>query len=218
MPEKKIKLLVADDHKLFIEGLRYVLKNELQIEVTDFALNGKEAIEKCRILDIDAVIMDINMPVIDGLQATEQIKQLFPSIKIIVVSTANDYTTVTKAIKSGADGYVLKDAGSEELIKALRTVFKNELFISAALAHFFANEKEKTRSRNEYIKFSENLITPREHSVLKLIAEGFTNQQIADTLFLSVKTVDTHRKNMLAKLKLPNTAALVKFAFENKLL
>ena len=217
MQQRKLKLLVADDHRLFMEGLQYVLKQELHIEVAGFAINGKEAIDKCQ-EDFDAVLMDVRMPLIDGIQATAAIKQLYPHIKIIILSTSNDLTTISNAIKAGADAYVLKDDGSSELISALKTVNKNEIFLSPSIAHYFSNNINKTKTRNDYIQFSANLITPREQSVLRLIADGYTNQQIADTLFISVKTADTHRKNMLAKLKLSNTAALVKFAMENKLI
>jgi DNA-binding NarL/FixJ family response regulator len=143
---------------------------------------------------------------------------LYPHIRIIILSTASDLTTISSAIKAGADAYILKDEGSGELISALRAINKNEIFLSPSIAHYFSNDTSKLKTRNDYIQFSANLITPREQSVLRLIAEGYTNQQIADTLFISVKTADTHRKNMLAKLKLSNTAALVKFAIENKLI
>src|SRR5690348_681250 len=102
MREQKIRLLVADDHRLFIEGMKYILQNELHVEVAGFALNGKEAIDKCNGTDFDAVLMDINMPVIDGIQATAAIKKLYPFIKIIIISTSNDLPTVTKALKAGA--------------------------------------------------------------------------------------------------------------------
>jgi DNA-binding NarL/FixJ family response regulator len=217
MHQQKFKLLVADDHRLFMEGLQYVLKHELHIEVAGFAINGKEAIEKCQ-EDFDAVLMDVRMPLIDGIQATAAIKQLYPHIKIIILSTSGDLTTVSNAIKAGADAYVLKDVGSAELITALRAVNRDEIYLSPSIAQYFSSETAKRKTRNDYIHFSANLITPREQSVLRLIAEGYTNQQIADTLFISVKTADTHRKNMLAKLKLSNTAALVKFAIENKLI
>jgi DNA-binding NarL/FixJ family response regulator len=217
MHQHKLKLLVADDHRLFMEGLQYVLKQELHIEIAGFAINGKEAIEKCQ-EDFDVVLMDVRMPLIDGIQATAAIKQLYPHIRIIIISTASDLTTISSAIKAGADAYILKDEGSGELISALRAINKNEIFLSPSIAHYFSNDTSKLKTRNDYIQFSANLITPREQSVLRLIAEGYTNQQIADTLFISVKTADTHRKNMLAKLKLSNTAALVKFAIENKLI
>lgn len=217
MRDKKLKLLIADDHRLFIEGLRYVLKHELNMEICGVAMNGKEAADKCGSENIDVVLMDINMPVMDGIQSTATIKQMHPSVKVIIVTTQNDLTTITRAIKAGVDGYVLKNAGTDDLISAFKAVRKNEIFVSESIAHFVTDDTSNIKSRTDYIQFSENLITPREHAVLKLIAEGFTNQQIADTFNLSVKTVDTHRKNLLAKLNLPNTAALVKFAIENKL-
>lgn len=218
MHNQKIKLLVADDHRLFIEGLRFVLKEEMHIDIADFAINGKEAIDKCNKENYDVVLMDINMPVIDGIQATLQIKALHPQIKIIMVSMLSDLPTINKALNAGADAYILKNTGSDDLLKALKAVYKNEIFISESLSHFFTRDADNSlKTKKEYIQFSENIITPREQSVLKLIVEGYTNQHIADTLFISVKTADTHRKNMLAKLNLTNTASLVKFAIENKL-
>ena len=217
MLKQNTRLLVADDHRLFIEGLQYVLKQDLNIEVAGFALNGKEAIEQCNSKDYDVVLMDIHMPVIDGIQATTTIRQLYPDIKIIILSTASDLSTVSNALKAGAHAYVLKDAGSNELIKALHSVNKNEIYISSSIAHFFSDDSGNS-IRKDYIQFTKNLITTREQAVLRLIADGYTNQQIGDTLFISVGTADTHRKNLLAKLKVSNTAALVRFALENKLI
>lgn len=217
MPDTKLKLLIADDHRLFMEGLQYLLKNELQAEIKDVAGNGKEAIDKCSRTDIDAVIMDIHMPVIDGIQATRTIKQMHPHIKVVIISAADDITTVSAALKAGANAYLLKDDGCGEIIKAFRTISRNNIFISPSLAHFFTDSITNPKTRTEYIHFTESLITPREQSILKLISEGYTNQEIAETLVIAVATADTHRKNMLAKLKLSNTAALVRFAVENKL-
>jgi DNA-binding NarL/FixJ family response regulator len=218
MPDKKLRLLIADDHRLFIEGLRFVLKEEFDIEIAGYVLNGKEAIEQCKKEKFDVVLMDINMPVIDGIEATREIKRLNAEIKIIIISMLGDLPSVTKAINAGADAFVLKNADSNDLMKALQSIAKNEIYVSESITHFFTRDNNNSlKTKKEYIQFSENVITPREQSVLKLIVEGYTNQQIADTLFISVKTADTHRKNMLAKLNLPNTASLVKFAIENKL-
>jgi two-component system nitrate/nitrite response regulator NarL len=217
MLKQNTRLLVADDHRLFIEGLQYVLKQDLNIEVAGFALNGKEAIEQCNSKYYDVVLMDIHMPVIDGIQATTNTRQLYPDIKIIILSTASDLSTVSNALKAGAHAYVLKDACSNELIKALHSVNKNEIYISSSIGHFFSDDSVKS-IRKDYIQFTKNLITTREQAVLRLIADGHTNQQIADTLFISVGTADTHRKNLLGKLKVSNTAALVRFALENKLI
>jgi DNA-binding NarL/FixJ family response regulator len=218
MQPKKLRLLVADDHLLFIEGLKYILKDELHIEIAGHALNGKEAIEKCQKEEFDIVLMDINMPVIDGVEATREIRTHYPGVKIIMVSMLDNLASVIKSLKAGADAYVLKNTGSADLLDAFRAVRKNETYITPSLAHFFSQDGNgRLKAKAEYIRFSENIITDREQQILKLIVEGYTDQQIAETLFLSDKTVSTHRKNMLAKLQVPNTAALVKFAMENKL-
>lgn len=216
---KKLRLLVADDHRLFIEGLRYILKDELHIEIAGIALNGNEAIDKCRKEEFDLVLMDINMPVINGVEATREIRRLHPDLRIIMVSMIENPASVTQSLKAGADAYVLKNTGTEDLLEAFRTVMRGKIYISPQLAHFFKEDgSDGNGSKGDYIKFSESRITPREQQILKLIVEGYTDQQIAATLFLSDKTVSTHRKNMLAKLKLNNTASLVKFAIDNKLI
>lgn len=214
-----MKLLITDDHKLFIEGIKHLLYDEFKIENVSVALNGKEAIDKCNREKFDVVLMDINMPVIDGIHATREIKTLHPEIKIIMVSMLADYSSVIKALKAGADAYILKSEGTEELANALRSIFKGEIFLSPTLADIFTKDATgKITTREDVLRFSENLITTREQEILKLICEGFTNDQISKTLNIALRTVDTHRTNMLTKLQLPNTAALVKFAIENKLI
>ena len=218
MLQQKLRLLVADDHLLFIEGLKYILKDELHIEIAGFALNGKDAIEQCKNGNYDVVLMDINMPVIDGVEATREIRSHHPEIKIIMVSMLDNLASVTKSLKAGADAYVLKNTGTADLLNAFKAVKRNEIYITPSLAHFFSDDiNGKLKPKSEYIHFSESLITERERQIFKLIVEGFTDQAIAETLFISDKTVSTHRKNMLAKLQVPNTAALVKFAIRNKL-
>ncbi len=214
----KYKLLVVDDHRIFIDGLKYILQNELSCSICDYALNGKEAIEKSRNGDFDIILMDVNMPLVDGVQATREIRLYKPDLKIIFLSMLSEPSNVVKALKAGANAYVLKSAGTNEIADAIRAVFKNEIYISKSISHFFGDESfDLNFSKEDPVSFMENLITPREKSILKLIVEGFTNKEIAGILFISEKTTETHRKNMLAKLKLPNTASLVKFAIENKL-
>lgn len=218
MPDKKLKLLLADDHKMFIEGLQLILKYELQMEIIGHALNGKEAIEMCSKPEIDALIMDIHMPVINGIEATRIIKQLYPYLKIIIISSEDSINIVTEALKAGADAFVLKESGCNELSKAFKCIYRNEIYISETIAHFFLNNNTRCTNRAEHLHHKENCITPREQAIVKLISEGYTNQQIAKTLFIAVSTADTHRKNILSKLKLPNTAALIRFAVENNLI
>ena len=217
MSDSKLKLLIVDDHQLFISGLKLILKEQLNLEITDYALNGKDAIEKARKEKFDIILMDINMPMIDGIEATRDIKRINKDTKVLIVSMLTDFDTVTKVLKAGADGFLIKNADATEFVKAFHTLQNNEIYLSGVLSDLFSKDKNGKINKKEYIQFTENIVTPREKSILKMIAEGHTSQFIADALFLSVKTVDTHRNNMLAKLNLPNTAALVKFAFDNKL-
>ena len=135
-----------------------------------------------------------------------------------MLSMLTDVNTITKALKAGADGYVLKSNSSEDLLNAFNKVLNHRIFISPTVAHYFSDESPGASGTKEsFIRFSETLVSPREKDVLKLIVEGFTNREIAETLSISEKTVDTHRKNILSKLKLSNTASLVKFAIKNNL-
>jgi DNA-binding NarL/FixJ family response regulator len=219
MMKSKLKLLIADDHQLFISGLQLILKDQLNIEIFDFAFNGKEAIDKARHQQFDVILMDINMPLIDGIEATKEIKKHDPDVRILIVSMLSDFDTISRALKAGADGFLAKNSDASEFIKAFHTVEQDKIYLSPHLSEFFKRDRsDKIVGRKEYIQFAENIVTPREKAILKMIVEGHTNTFIAETLNLSAKTVDTHRNNMLAKLKLPNTAALVRFAINNKLI
>lgn len=214
----KLKILLADDHQLFVSGLQLILKDYLQLDEMDCVFNGQDAIAKSKNKDYDIIIMDINMPLIDGIEATREIKKHTEHTKILIVSMASDFATVNKALKAGADGFLIKNADALEFVNAFTALRKDHVYLSPTLADFFTKDKtNKLITKKEYVQFTENIVTPREQAILKMITEGHTNQVIADALFISVKTVDTHRNNMLAKLNLPNTAALVRFALENKL-
>lgn len=219
MPDFNLKLLIADDHQLFTAGLGLILKQTLPGATIETVSNGKEAIDKCRHHDFDIVLMDIDMPVIDGIEATRQIKFSAPATKILIVSMASDMQTVAQGLKAKADGFLIKNATVDEFLTAFRTVQRDDIYLSPQFVDLMMiNRLGRAVMKEEYIAFSETIITPREKSILKLIAEGFTNQEIADALVISDKTVNTHRNNMLAKLGQPNTAALVKFAIDNKLI
>jgi DNA-binding NarL/FixJ family response regulator len=215
--ESKLKVLIADDHFLFINGLSLILKEKMGLDGIDYALNGKEAIDKCHKHQFDIILMDINMPVIDGIEATREIKRHHPDTKILIVSTLTNLDAVINVMKAGADGYLIKNANPSEFITAFQAMEKDDIYLSDYFSALLDIDKSGKISRKDYITFSQNIVTPREKSILKLICEGFTNPEIAETLFLSVATVNTHRKNILTKLNLPNTAALVKFAVDNKL-
>jgi two-component system, NarL family, nitrate/nitrite response regulator NarL len=206
-------ILIADDHKLIIDGLTGILKGEKIIDNVYSALNGQDAIDQVLNNQIDCVLMDINMPVVNGYEATKIIKQKKPEVKIIVVSMLSDASVVIKLLKAGADAFILKDTGKEELVRAIEKVMSNEKYVSNELnlnLYHHLGLKANTTSTTH--------LTPRETEIIQYIANGMTNHEIAAKLFLSTSTVDTHRKNILAKLGLKNTAALVKYAAENNLL
>jgi len=210
-----IHLLIADDHQLIIDGLTKILETEKTIGEIYSANNGREAVDKVSTHNIDCVIMDINMPVLNGLEATKLIKKERPEIKIIVVSMLCDAAIVSKMMKAGADAFINKDTGKSELLKAINKVMHGEKYISPEIStNLFAHLSDRDVSGTE----NEKHLTTREIEIIRYIADGLTNNEIADKLFLSTGTVDTHRKNMLAKLHLKNSAALVKYAAEHKLL
>jgi DNA-binding NarL/FixJ family response regulator len=210
-----INLLIVDDHQLITDGLCRILEDEKMINEFHTARNGKESVEKALAENIDCVIMDINMPVLNGLEATRLIKKEKPHIKKIVVSMQCDASIVNKMLKAGADAFINKDTGKAELLKAIDKVMQNEKYISPEISNnLFAHLTDRNVINTEEGKH----LTAREIEIIHYIAEGLTNHEIAAKLFLSTVTVDTHRKNILTKLQLKNTASLVKYAAEHKLL
>ena len=210
-----INILIADDHRLITDGLTKVLHEEEGIGEIYTARNGKEAVDKAMTHNIDCVIMDINMPVLNGLEATKLIKKNKPHIKVIVVSMQCDAPVVNKMLKAGADAFINKDTGTEELLKAIEKVMKGEKYISPEIATGLFTH---LTDRNVNTPLSDKHLTGRETEIIRCIADGLTNNEIAAKLFISNVTVETHRKNILAKLQIKNTALLVKYAIEHKLL
>ena len=210
-----VNLLIADDHQLITDGISKILESEKMIGDIHTASNGREAVDIALTKDIDCVIMDINMPVLNGLEATKLIKRQKPSMKVIVVSMLSDAAIVSKMMKAGADAFINKDTGKTELLKAIVKVMQGEKYISHEISN---NLITHLTDRNVRSSDVEKQLTAREIEIIRLIADGMTNHEIAKRLFLSIVTVDTHRKNMLAKLQLKNTASLVKYAADHKLL
>jgi len=214
-PSLPLNLLIADDHLLITEGLSKILEEEAIINEVYTVSNGQEAVDKVAAFDIDCVIMDISMPVLNGLEATKLIKKEKPGIKVIVVSMFCDASIVNKLLKAGADGFINKNTGKYELLKAIDKVMSGEKYISPDIAtNLFVHLNDRSVNTLDNDKH----LTVREIEIIGYIANGLTNHEIADKLFLSIVTVNTHRKNMLAKLHLKNTASLVKYAAEHNLL
>ena len=210
-----INLLIVDDHQLIIDGLSAILVGEPLIGTLFTARDGEEAVNLVVEKDIDCVLMDINMPVIGGCEATELIKSKKPHVKIIMVSMISDASVVAKLLKAGADAFIIKNTGKLELLAAIKKVMAGEKYVSQELCsdlyRHIGSARRKTSGGPDHL-------TSREIEIIRYVAAGLTNQEIATKLFLSHNTVETHRKNIIAKLGLKNTASLVKYAADNKLL
>lgn len=204
----KINVLVADDHPMVLEGMRSMLAEIDFVAVTGLAQNAYQAIELIKANPPDIVITDINMPEISGIELTAKIRKEYPFIKVIAMSTFNERSYISQMVQQGASGYLLKSASKEEIEEAILTVSTGKLYMSLDLEMGKQEQQEMKKVP---------VLTSREKEVLSLIAEGLTNTQIAEKLFVSPYTVDSHRKNLLTKFEVNNTAGLIKLAAKNGL-
>ena len=205
----KIKILVVDDHPMVIEGMKAMLNQIRYVELCATASNAYEAMEKVKENQPDLVITDINMPEISGVELTSKLKKEFPNLKIIGMSTFNERSYIAQMIQNGADGFLVKSASKEEIETAISSVLDGKMHLSSDAGISTSEQKELK---------NQPTLTSREKEILTLISEGFTNPQIAEKLFISLYTVETHRKNLLSKFNTNNTASLIKIAATNGLL
>lgn len=204
-----ITVLLADDHKMFRDGLRVMLEKDPDMEVVGEAANGREAVELALKLEPDVIIMDVSMDVLNGVEATRQILRASPMVKVIGLSMHSDSRYVSQMLKARAMGYILKDCAYTELAQAVRTVYANETYLSPGIISGVVTDYV----RHLYLADDPTeLLTPREREVLQLLAEGSSTKEIAATLHISVKTVETHRRRVMEKLQLRSYADLVKYA------
>ncbi len=212
-----IKILLVDDHALFVRGLQMLLSMEPdKYEVFGFATNGKEALDMLENNDIDVVLMDINMPVMNGFEAIFKIKQRFPKVKVISLTMHADDDCIMRILEAGAYGYLFKNVDENELYECIEMVHQGAHYVTQSRNHVLQGYHKKLKDvARGYDKIYHHPLSNREIEIVKFIMQGKTNQDIADILFLSHRTVDTHRKNILTKLELNNTASLVKYATEH---
>jgi DNA-binding NarL/FixJ family response regulator len=206
---KSTKIFIVDDHYMVIEGLRSLLQKEAGLEWTGHATNAASCLAYLQQQQPDVILMDINLPDRSGIDLCKEVKEKYPSVFILGLSTFNQESFISKMMDNGASGYVLKNATKEELLEAIGTVMKGKLFLSLDAAQLLRLAANKPGAP---------VITRREKEVLGLIAEGCTNAEIAQRLFVSISTIDTHRKNLLEKFNVRNTASLVRLATQQHII
>ena len=218
---KKIKIIVADDHVIVRRGIVSLISLNPEFEVVGEAPNGKIAVELTMLKEPDVVLMDISMPELSGLDATRLIKKKLPDVKILVLSAYDNEEYVAQTLQSGANGYLLKNISPDDLYSAVRAVYDGLAFFSPSISKIMLDGYLKrtmpgtSTGVENYLSSYVGPLTAREREILQLIAEGKSHQQIADLLYISVRTVDTHRNNIMKKLNLHDTASLVTYAIKH---
>ena len=205
-----IKVYIVEDHSVVIEGINSFLQNEKGMELVGNAYNARDCLQYFVTHMADVILMDIGLPDMSGIDLCTLIKKKYPGIMVIALSTFNQGSYINKMIDAGASGYLLKNTNKTELLEAIKTAAAGKTYLSFDVG----KEMQLNKETPDCIP----LLTKREKQILQLIAEGFTNMQIAEKLFISIDTVDTHRKNLHHKLNVKNTATLIRFAVEHHLL
>jgi DNA-binding NarL/FixJ family response regulator len=210
-----IEVFIVDDHKMVIEGLELLLQNENEITVIGSAMSGKEALESIALKQPDVVLLDINMPGMNGIETCKALLSLYPGLKIVAISMHKESSLIKLMLSSGAKGYVLKNAGQDEVIEAIKTVFNGKMYLDDTVNEIVVNSVANSNGPKQSSPFPS--LSRREKEILLLILEEHTTQEIAEKLFISFGTVETHRRNMLIKTGARNTAGLVRIALEYEL-
>lgn len=209
---KRITVLLAEDHQIVREGFRSLLKHEADMEVIGEAETGRQAVALVKKLSPDVVVMDIAMPLLNGLEATRQIRRDYPNTKVLMLTAHNDDAYVAKVATLGAMGFLLKQASAHNLAVAIREVHKGNTFFSPEVTRRLKSLDRTTLDREGNLKTKSNQLSSREVEVLQLIAEGLPNKQVAEELGVSFKTVDKHRQHLMAKLNIHDVAGLTRYA------
>jgi len=205
---EKISVLIVDDHPMVLEGMKALLSNFNYITVAGTACNAFEAMDKLKAKQVDVVIVDINLPEVSGIELTAKIKKEFPAVKVLAMSTFKERSYISQMIQNGASGYLVKSASKEEIEAAILSANEGKLYLSLDI--------NAVDLRAEIVP-DVPIVSRREKEVLQLIVDGLTNPQIAEKLFISLHTVDSHRKNLLAKFNVNNTASLIRIAIKYSL-
>lgn len=208
----EIKVLVTDDHQIIVDGLKSLLNNSADFKVIGEANNGREALKIIENVEVDVVLMDIDMPVMNGIETLKEIRRRRLEVKVIILSMHHEAGMIKSLIDLGAMGYLLKSSPQEELAAAIRKVATGQQYFSTQVTLSLLN---KPQNSNNAESESAGLLTERETEIIKLIAEGFSNKEIGAKLFISHRTVDTHRTNLMKKIQVENIAGLISYAIKN---
>lgn len=212
---QKISVIIVDDHKLVTDCISLFLKSSPDMEVVGVAHSASEAISLLDSVVPDVMLIDISMPDMTGIEATARVKGKYPDIKVLILSMHSDYDNISEAIDAGADGYVPKDVASEELVDAIKAIYSGKNYFHTTISDEIVRNYS-TKRRSHSITLPQ--LTKRELEVLKLFTEGFNNSEIAEKLFLSVRTIESHKNHILQKTNMKNSVELIKFAIKNRII
>jgi DNA-binding NarL/FixJ family response regulator len=215
---KKIRVVVADDHTIVRKGLCAILEGEAEIEVVGEAEDGREAIKKVEQLQPDVVLLDITMPIMNGLEVTRQLRKRYEKLKILILTMHDNEEYVYETFRAGASGYLVKRSAPDELISAIKAVYREGSFLSPAISKRVINEYVRVGPRKVNVDEEFGKLTEREREILQLIAEGRANREIAELLNISIKTVESHRSHLMDKLNIRNIAELTQYAIRKGLI
>ena len=210
-----LRILVADDHHVVRTGLRTLLETESGWEVCAEASNGREAVEKAKELRPDVAVLDISMPLLNGVEATRQIRKLSPKTEVLILTMHDSESLIQEVLGAGARGYILKDDADRSLIAAVKSLQRHKQYLSTRVSEVFS---KKVLSPNSDSPLDRRRLTPREREILQLLAEGKSNKEIGNILGISVKTAETHRANIMLKLDFHSITELVRYAVRNKII
>lgn len=212
-PYQPIKVEIVDDHKIFVDGIQSLLENEKQIMLTGKSYSGKELMANLKQDQPDIILMDVNLPDIDGVELSKKVKDLYPAVQILALTMYNIRKFVFNMLEIGVNGYIIKNTGKEELIHAIEKVAAGDTYYSQEVKDLFFESGGKG-------SFDQTLpnLTSREKEILRMVAQEYTTPEIAGALFLTEDTIETHRKNIIQKLNVRNTAGMIKVAIENNLI
>ncbi len=209
----KIKIIICDDHRILVQGLMSLLKNSEDVEVIATANNGQELLQIIKTQIPNVVLLDLDMPVMDGLEALKRLRLETPNIRVIILTIHYEKAIIQKMLDYGAMGYLLKTVSRNEILEAIRKVHSGKIYVCDNATSSLL-EKEKIENKTLEIEEITEALTPRETEILKLISGGYSNTEIGNMLYISPRTVDTHRTNIMKKLNVKNIAGLIKYALK----